>query len=276
MRNASRLACSRRPTTGSISTISSGRRVRTEQRLERSHERVSRNPTRSLAVRRVAARGLQHDAPDDRDGWPSRVQPRLPLLPDLGAPRRLAAPRRGGGSARDRSGPERRRHRGGDRLLRRPALRGGWVPRATCSRRTSRSRCCATSRSVSRSTAWRTWRWFAARSIIPPSRPRAAISCCSPNVYKEIDDRVAYMERARSALRPDGRVAILGFRSRVRGPGPPARDRLPEERVIEELEAAGFVLGAQHDFLYRQYLLVFEQVAVESTAKVGAAELSGR
>ena len=92
-----------------------------------------------------------------------------------------------------------------------------------------------------------------------PSLPAA---CCDliffANVYKEIQDRVAYMQRVRNALRSEGRVAILGFRADVRGPGPPASVRLDPERVVEELTRAGFDLRDRHQFLPRQYFLVFE------------------
>jgi ubiquinone/menaquinone biosynthesis C-methylase UbiE len=91
--------------------------------------------------------------------------------------------------------------------------------------------------------------------------PALPLACCDlvffSSVYKELDARVAYMGKVRALLRPDGRVAILEFRPRAPGPGPPDPDRLPPERVIEELAAAGFELRAQHDFLPRQYFLVF-------------------
>ena len=91
-----------------------------------------------------------------------------------------------------------------------------------------------------------------------PSLPQG---CCDlalfSSVYKEIDARVAYMQKLRGVLRPGGRVAILEFRPDARGPGTPRADRLPAERVIEELAAAGFALREQHDFLERQYFLVF-------------------
>jgi ubiquinone/menaquinone biosynthesis C-methylase UbiE len=91
--------------------------------------------------------------------------------------------------------------------------------------------------------------------------PTLPPACCDvvffSSVYKEIDARVAYMEKVRELLRPGGRVAILEFRPGAEGPGTPEADRLAPERVIAELAAAGFELREQHDFLPRQYFLVF-------------------
>lgn len=95
-----------------------------------------------------------------------------------------------------------------------------------------------------------------------PSLPPA---CCDlvllAAVYKEITERVAYMQRVARILRPAGRVAILGFRPDAPGPGPPREVRLSEAEVRAELEAAGFALAESHDFVDRQYLLVFSAVA---------------
>jgi ubiquinone/menaquinone biosynthesis C-methylase UbiE len=91
-----------------------------------------------------------------------------------------------------------------------------------------------------------------------PSLPEA---CCDlvffSSVYKEIDARVAYMEKVRRVLRPGGRVAILEYRPDWDGAGPPPADRLRPEIVTQEMAAAGFDLREQHDFLARQYFLVF-------------------
>jgi ubiquinone/menaquinone biosynthesis C-methylase UbiE len=91
--------------------------------------------------------------------------------------------------------------------------------------------------------------------------PTLPQSCCDlvffSSVYKEIDGRVDYMKKVTRLLRPGARVAILEFRPGAPGPGPPPGDRLAPETVAQELADAGYTLVATHDFLPRQYLLVF-------------------
>jgi len=93
-----------------------------------------------------------------------------------------------------------------------------------------------------------------------PTLPEA---CCDlvffSSVYKEIDGRVDYMKKVAPLLRPGARVAILEFRPDAAGFGPPGRDRLAAQEVAEELGAAGYALAATHDFLPREYLLVFRR-----------------
>lgn len=77
------------------------------------------------------------------------------------------------------------------------------------------------------------------------------------SVYKEIADRVTYMKKIAETLRPGGRVAILEYRPYALALGPPLNFRLRRDQVVEELSAAGFVLIEEHDFLRREYFLVF-------------------
>jgi predicted methyltransferase len=77
------------------------------------------------------------------------------------------------------------------------------------------------------------------------------------SVYKELDERVAYMKKAREALKSDGRVAIIEYRMETEGPGPPRKHRIAEGEVITEMQAAGFRLCKRHHFLPREYFLIF-------------------
>lgn len=76
------------------------------------------------------------------------------------------------------------------------------------------------------------------------------------DTYHHIDRRAEYFKKLSKALKPDGRVAIIDFRlDAPRGPPRPAR--VAPERVIAELEGAGYSLVGEHTFLPDQYFLVF-------------------
>ena len=77
------------------------------------------------------------------------------------------------------------------------------------------------------------------------------------SVYKEIENRVDYMRKVRRVLKPGGRVAIIEYRPGATVMGPPPEMRLSSEQVKGELAASGFTLGKEHDFLPREYFLIF-------------------
>jgi predicted methyltransferase len=76
------------------------------------------------------------------------------------------------------------------------------------------------------------------------------------NVYHHIDQRDRYFDRLRASLKPGGRLAVIDFR--LDSPtGPPKAARIAPDRVVAELKAAGYNLTQEHEFLPRQYFLVF-------------------
>jgi cyclopropane fatty-acyl-phospholipid synthase-like methyltransferase len=78
------------------------------------------------------------------------------------------------------------------------------------------------------------------------------------DTYHHIENRVSYFAKLRNSLVPNGRVAIVDFK--LDAPeGPPPEYRLPPERIISELDAAGYSLVETHRFLPRQYFLVFQR-----------------
>ena len=90
-----------------------------------------------------------------------------------------------------------------------------------------------------------------------PNLPEPVDVALIVDTYHHIDDRVAYFSRLKSSLRPGGRLAIVDFKTDAPD-GPPAERRIPPDKVTAELEQAGYSLVARHDFLPRQYFLVFQ------------------
>jgi predicted methyltransferase len=77
------------------------------------------------------------------------------------------------------------------------------------------------------------------------------------DTYHHFDHRTRYLPQLRRALRPGGRVAIIDWKPGELPQGPPPDHKLPRERVIEEMHAAGFALLEDLDLLPYQYALVF-------------------
>jgi ubiquinone/menaquinone biosynthesis C-methylase UbiE len=81
------------------------------------------------------------------------------------------------------------------------------------------------------------------------------------NTWHHIEQRPVWLERLKSQLNPGGRIAIVDFRPESRR-GPPPQHKLSAGQVSAELQAAGFRLVAEHDFLPEQYFLVFQRAVV--------------
>ena len=78
------------------------------------------------------------------------------------------------------------------------------------------------------------------------------------NTYHHINDRIDYFTRLKDQMTPNGRVAVVDFRtSSHRWPA----HKLAREEIESEMNKAGYALVQSHDFLPDQYFLVFEDRA---------------
>ena len=77
------------------------------------------------------------------------------------------------------------------------------------------------------------------------------------NTWHHIGNRPAYLEKLKGMLRPGGQVVHIDFLKRDAPVGPPTSEKIARGDLVEEMEAAGFRLSAEHDFLPHQYFLVF-------------------
>jgi ubiquinone/menaquinone biosynthesis C-methylase UbiE len=76
------------------------------------------------------------------------------------------------------------------------------------------------------------------------------------DTYHHIDSRVEYFNRLQRKLAPDARLAIIDFTESSKL-GPPPEHRLAKTKVVQELEAAGYTLAEDLEFLPNQYFIVF-------------------
>lgn len=89
-----------------------------------------------------------------------------------------------------------------------------------------------------------------------PNLPEAVDVVLVVDTYHHLPNRPAYFRELRKSLKPGGRVAIVDFRKDAPA-GPPAHFRFTPEQVRHEMTQAGYQLESSHDFLPRQYFLIF-------------------
>lgn len=90
---------------------------------------------------------------------------------------------------------------------------------------------------------------------LPENRLDAALMVDS---YHEVEDTHALLTNIKRALKPGGRLGIIGFRTDGGGgPGPALEVRVAPSQVIKAAEAAGLRFAGQETSLPYQYLLIF-------------------
>lgn len=79
------------------------------------------------------------------------------------------------------------------------------------------------------------------------------------NTWHHIDGRIKYLKKLQAALKPYGRLVIVDWREGELPMGPPAGHKLSRDKVIRELEKAGWKLTTEGTALPYQYVLIFQR-----------------
>ncbi len=92
--------------------------------------------------------------------------------------------------------------------------------------------------------------------LLPPKNADLIFLC---NVYHHIENHMAYFAKLQPALSDNGRIIIIDFYHDERSGklGFSKHHLVPRERVIRELQGAGFSFLKEHTFLPKQYFLEF-------------------
>jgi SAM-dependent methyltransferase len=77
------------------------------------------------------------------------------------------------------------------------------------------------------------------------------------DVVHHIENRAAYFEKVKQALKPGGRVVVIDFQKRKLDIGPPPEMKIDRAEMVKEFEQAGFRLIEEQGFLPYQYFVVF-------------------
>lgn len=95
-------------------------------------------------------------------------------------------------------------------------------------------------------------------SFDDPRLPNASVDLVLiVDTFHHLDDRLAYLQRLRRALEPEGRVAIIDWFKRPLPEGPPPDHKLARGQVVREMAAAGYQLSEEPKILPYQYFLIF-------------------
>jgi ubiquinone/menaquinone biosynthesis C-methylase UbiE len=77
------------------------------------------------------------------------------------------------------------------------------------------------------------------------------------NTWHHIENQPHYLALLKRILKPGGQIVMIDFHKRELPVGPPLEMKIAREDLIRQMEAAGFRLLKEHDFLPHQYFLIF-------------------
>lgn len=91
----------------------------------------------------------------------------------------------------------------------------------------------------------------------PGLKPGEADLVLLVNTYHHLEDRVAWFDRLRAAVKPGGRLAVVDFVPGDLPVGPPAAHKIPPDQVDAELAQAGWAFAEAHDLLPYQFVRIY-------------------
>lgn len=77
------------------------------------------------------------------------------------------------------------------------------------------------------------------------------------DTWHHIGDHPHFLGLMKKMLRPGGQVVMIDFKKAETPVGPPMEMRIDRSDLLKEMEANGFKLADEHNFLPHQYFLVF-------------------
>jgi arsenite methyltransferase len=92
--------------------------------------------------------------------------------------------------------------------------------------------------------------------LLPPASVDLVFFC---DVVHHIEDRIAYYQRLKPALKPDARIVVVDFYKKQLPIGPPPEMKLTEDQVKSEFKKAAFRFTKKQSFLEYQYFLEFRR-----------------
>jgi predicted methyltransferase len=90
-----------------------------------------------------------------------------------------------------------------------------------------------------------------------PRLPQPVDAALIVDAYHEMEDPVTMLRNVAGALRPGGRIGVVGFLAGAGGPGPAPEDRPEPQAVVDAAQRAGLVLQSRRAVPPFQFLLVF-------------------
>ncbi|MGZ3638805.1 MAG: class I SAM-dependent methyltransferase, partial [Ktedonobacterales bacterium] len=75
-------------------------------------------------------------------------------------------------------------------------------------------------------------------------------------VLDEIEQRSRFLHRVARLLKPDARIVVLEWRKEEQTEGPPIDDRISEEELTADAQAAGLRISESRELNDHQYLCV--------------------